>query len=161
MDDQTRDPNPLVGIGGPAGRREMPADPRKTDLEMFYEILPHIVGGYAGKSVDARSANASALIMAREMLGQCALLGVCRLTVQCLDGLPLALMPAGQHQANPSVAQPQQQPTAGVAYGQGGLVSQQPNPPPAQHHGQQPNFGDGSRGVLVGQFPNGTQPPPY
>ena len=145
--------NPLPGIGAPPQKEYV--DPRKTDLELFYELLPSIIGGYAGKSVDARSANASALIMAREMLGQMALLGVCRLTVQCLDGLPLALMPAQQH--NPNVQQPQQAP--GAAYGQGGLVSQQPTQATQRPQGPQ-NFGDGSRGVMVAQFPNGQSPPP-
>lgn len=161
----------MTGVGQ---SRPMPADPRKTDLEMFYELLPAIVGGYAGRTVDARSANASALIMTREMIGQCALLGICRLETQCLDGLPLALMPA-QHAPNPNISQPAQQQGAvpfapgqypnqpgsgmaasGTVQGQGGMVSQQP----MYANGGAAPRGDGSKGVLVAMYPNGGAMPP-
>jgi hypothetical protein len=51
----------------------------------------------------------------------------------------------------------QGQPVSGA--GQGGMVQQYPtNGGGAAPTGQQ-GFGDGSRGVMVAQFPNGAQPP--
>lgn len=149
-------------------------DPRPTDLEVFYLLLPGVLGGLAGKSVDPRSANAMALMIVREQLGQCVAMGILRPTVQCLDGSPLAMMPAGSvAQGIPGIAQPISQQTSQP--GQGGMVGQYPNQPgagqPAQGGvvQQYPNYaqpqaggaaaGGGTKGVLVAMFPNGAQPP--
>lgn len=152
-------------------------DPRPTDLEVFYSLLPGVLSGMAGKSVDTRSANAMALMLVREMLGQCVAMGIMRMTVQCNDGSPLAMMPAGS-QGIPGVAPPiQQQPTQP---GQGSMVAQYPNQGPgAAQPGvggvvqQYPTYSpqqqqQGGRGPVPGQtaniqpiamFPNGAQPP--
>ena len=68
-------------------------DPRPSDLEVFYALLPGVLGSLAAKSTDSRSANAMALTMVREALGQCAALGILRVQTQCLDGQLLASLP--------------------------------------------------------------------
>jgi hypothetical protein len=157
------------------GARPM-MDPRPTDLQIFYALLPGVLGGFAGKSTDTRSANAMAFTLVREALGQCAMMGILRPVTVCNDSSPLATMP--QNMMVPGVQQPvQHQPGNGHAVtqfpnqpgqgqaastgpGPGGMVSQYPNQaPPQQQPGQQPNYGGGSRGVMVAQFPNGTNPP--
>jgi hypothetical protein len=157
-------------------------DPRPTDLEVFFSLLPGVMGGLAAKGGDLRSINSSAFIVVREALGQCAAMGALRPTFVCIDGTPLVMMPnnmpipgvqapVSQQQAQGNgimVAQHPNQPGQGQAAqqpGVGGLVSQFPTQAqPVQHGGgmvggQQPNFGNGSRGVMVAQFPNGTTPP--
>lgn len=155
------------------------ADPRPTDLQYFLAILPHILGGAAAKNSEAHSALSSAFVFARMALGQCVALGAVRYGFVCNDRSSLAMMPQGvqvqgvqppisQQQASGNgvmVAQHPNQPGFGQAgassAGPGGLVSQHPNQPPPVAHGS-PNLGggDGSRGVMVAQFPNGTTPPP-
>jgi len=156
-------------------------DPRPTDLEVFFALLPGVLGGLAAKSNDIRSTNSTAFVMVREALGQCALMGTLRVSFQCLDGSYLVKMPDNQpvpgvqqpisqqqaHGNGVTVAQHPNQPGQGQAAqqpGVGGLVSQYPTQgQPAQHGGgyggQQPNFAGGSKGVMVAQFPNGTTPP--
>ena len=147
-------------------------DPRPSDLDVFYALLPGVLGSLAAKSTDSRSANAMALTMVREALGQCAALGILRVQTQCLDGQLLASLPQNvtpmgvqqpiQHQPGAQgsmVAQYQNHPgqgmpTAGTATG--GVVQQYPNYAPPTQQGGMPN---GNKGVLVAMFPNGTQPP--
>jgi hypothetical protein len=157
------------------GARPM-ADPRPTDLQIFYSLLPGVLGGFAGKSTDTRSANAMAFALVREALGQCAVMGILRTVTVCNDRSPLATLP--QNYAVPGVQQPVQhqagqgsmvtqfpnQPGQGQAAssgpGAGGVVSQYPNyVQPQGQPGQQPNYGNGSKGVMVAQFPTGTTPP--
>jgi hypothetical protein len=129
-------------------------DPRKTDLELFYELLPSIAGAVTTKGLDISSNVAMSLGVVREILGQCAVLGVIRPTIMCNDKQPLAIaIPGAAAIGQPS---PQQQ---GGHFGGGGLVEQYPT----QQRGggvqrQQANYGDGSRGVLVDMFPNPTPP---
>lgn len=157
-----------------SGARPM-VDPRPTDLQIFYALLPGVLGGFAGKSTDTRSANAMAFTLVREALGQCAVMGILRPVTVCNDSSPLATMPSNYN--TPGVQQPiQHQPGQGHAVtqfpnqpgqgqaaagpGAGGVVSQYPNyVQPQGQPGQQPNYGGGSRGVMVAQFPNGTNPP--
>src|SRR5271166_2043436 len=80
-------------------------DPRPTDLDIFFRIMPHILGGWAGRTTDVRSANSSAFIQAREALGQMAMMGVLRASFVCNDRSHLAVMPTGGH--------PQMQPQGG------------------------------------------------
>lgn len=144
-------------------------DPRPTDLQVFYELLPGVLSGFAGKSVDSRSTNASALSIVREMLGQCVAMGIMRMTVQCNDGSPLAILPNGGMMATG-------QPNINTGNG-GGVVNQYPNQ--GNNGGvvnQYPNYGGGGQqyqpqgggGARPGQtaniqpiamFPNGTNPP--
>jgi hypothetical protein len=149
-------------------------DPRPTDLQVFFSLLPTVLGGLASRS-DTRSANPTAFILIRECLGQCAAMGTLRATFVCNDGSTLALMPQNQvgvgvqapiqHQPGsqgvmvqqypnqPGQGQPSQQAYAGG----GGAVQQYPNQAPPPQHGMP--FGDGSKGVMVAMFPN-QQPPP-
>jgi hypothetical protein len=166
----------------PAPVAVRPVDPRPTDLEVFFQLLPSVIGGLASKPGDIRSINPSAFTIVRDALGQCAVMGTLRAGFVCLDNTYLAQMPnnqpvigvqqpISQQQAQGSgivVAQHPNQPGQGQASqqpGAGGLVSQYPTQgQPAQYAGgaapgQQPNFGNGLRGVLVAQFPNGTTPP--
>ena len=148
-------------------------DPRPTDLEVFYSLLPGVLSGMASKSVDTRSANAMALMIVREMLGQCIAMGIMRMTVQCNDGAPLAVMPTGS-QNIPGVSQPIQQQSQP---GQGSMVAQYPNQPVGNQPGaggvvqQYQNYAapQGPQGGAVpgkmsniqpvAMFPNGAQPP--
>lgn len=149
-------------------------DPRKTDLELFYALLPGISAGLSGKNGDTRSSNAMALVQVRELIGQCVFLGVCRPTMTALDGAPLALMPNGAPLAagGQSVAQPGPQGSMVAQYpnmpGQGmavaGTVQQHPNySPPAQAQGgytsRAPVPGQTSNIQPVAMFPTGAQPP--
>jgi hypothetical protein len=136
-------------------------DPRPTDLEIFFRIMPHILGGWAGKTTDVRSANSSAFIQAREALGQMAMMGVVRASFVCNDRSHLAVMPTGGH---PQMQQqPQQQ---GMAQGQpmtspgsGGMTQQYPTngygpgvqpPPQSSQAGQGGQVGIGG---MVQMFP--------
>lgn len=108
-------------------------DPRPTDLEVFFKIMPHILGGWAGKTTDVRSANSSSFIQAREALGQMAMMGVLRATFVCNDRSHLAVMPTGGHpqmQSQPMQGQPLQgQPMAQgqpMMAGSGGMTQQYP-----------------------------------
>jgi len=145
-------------------------DPRPTDLQVFYQLLPGVLSGFAGKSVDSRSTISSALGIVREMLGQCVAMGIMRMTIQCNDGSPLAVMPVNGMMAS---GQP------GINTGNGGgVVQQYPN----QGNGggvvqQYSNYGGGAgqqyqpqpgRGPMPGQtsniqpiamFPTGQNPP--
>jgi hypothetical protein len=148
-------------------------DPRPTDLQVFFTLLPTVLGGLASRS-DTRSANPTAFLIIRECLGQCAAMGTLRSTFVCNDGSPLALMPQGQvamgvqspiqHQPGSQGTMVQQypnQPGAGQPNqgypGGGGVVQQYPNYPPPQQQGAP--YGDGSKGVMVAMFPNGAPPP--
>jgi hypothetical protein len=178
-------------------------DPRPTDLQVFFQILPHILGGWASKSPDIRGANSSGFIQAREALGQLAMMGVLRAGFVCNDRSHLAILPQGagaplgqpamtsmpsvqgqpMANASPGVApqggggmvqqyptqgygaQGQPAPPAGQPMGGGGMVQQYPtynpqNVQPGGGAGGAPMFGDGSKGVLIAQFPNSTPPVP-
>ncbi|HYX20820.1 MAG TPA: hypothetical protein VFA98_08250 [Thermoanaerobaculia bacterium] len=129
-------------------------DPRPSDLEMFYALLPGVLGSLAAKSPDSASANSMALMMVREMLGQCAAMGILRVETRLLDGSPLAKMPnqgmAPVGTASP-VAQYPNQP--GMGQPAGGGVQQYPN------WGQPAGNGGGNKGVLVAMYPNNNPPP--
>lgn len=109
-------------------------DPRPTDLQVFFQILPHILGGWATKS-DIRGANSSGFIQAREALGQLAMMGVIKAGFVCNDRSRLAIMPQGT-QAMASAGfeslqpmpmqQPQQQGQPPNAAGVGGMVQHYP-----------------------------------
>jgi hypothetical protein len=174
-----KDKTPISeSLGVVAGSAARMTDPRPTDLEIFFQLLPSVIGGLAGKN-DIRSTNSTAFVLVREALGQCAVMGTLRAGFVCLDGSLLASMP--NNQAPIGVQQPVSQvqgsgngypvaqypntPTYGQQQqpGAGGVVSQYPTYQggggPGAAPGQQPNYGGGSRGVMVAQFPNGTQPP--
>jgi hypothetical protein len=163
-----------LSAGMPAAPRVV--DPRPTDLQVFFMLLPGVLGGLAAKSADIRSTNSTAFVMVRQALGQCAAMGTLRASFICLDGSFLASMPSDQVPMGVQGSVSQQQTSGnGVVVGQhpnqpgygqannqagvGGMVSQYPNQPAPYAGNQQPNFGGGSRGVMVAQFPNGTTPP--
>lgn len=143
-------------------------DTRPTDLQVFFMLLPSVLGGFASKSADSRSANASAFVCVREALGQCAVMGIMRAVTMCNDGSPLASMMNNQV---PLGVQPtaSQQPS-----GHGSMVQQYPNQPGQGQPGsggvvtQYPNHvpqgggnggANGNKGVMIAMFPN-NQPPP-
>jgi hypothetical protein len=127
-------------------------DTRPSDIEVFYSLLPGVLGSLAAKNFDSRSANSMALIMVREMLGQCAAMGILRLETRCLDGSALAAMPnqgqapvgtappVAQYPNQPGMGQPASGPVQYPSYGG----------PPAN----QGNAGGGTKGVLVAMYPN-------
>jgi len=139
------------------------SDPRPSDLEVFFRIMPHILGGWAGKTTDVRSANSSAFIQAREALGQMAMMGVLRASFVCNDRSHLAVMPTGGHPQMQS--QPMGQPIPGqpMAQGQatmpgnGGMTQQYPTNgygPGVQPQAQaQPQNGMVGVGGMVQMFP--------
>jgi hypothetical protein len=142
-------------------------DPRPTDLQVFFSLLPTVLGGLASRS-DTRSANPTAFIIIRECLGQCAMMGTLRATFTCNDGTPLAL--PVQNQVAMGVQAPvQQQPSH-----HGSMVQQYPNQPGQGQPGaggvvqQYPNYagpqqsgggGGGMKATVVAMFPNNAQPP--
>jgi hypothetical protein len=149
MDEKT---NPLTQPeAGPSVERR---DPRPSDIEVFYALLPGVLGSLAAKSPDSASANSMALMMVREMLGQCAAMGILRPETRLLDGSPLARMPNQGGMpvgAAPPVAQYPNQP--GMGQPSGGGVQQYPN------WGQPAGNGGGNKGVLVAMYPNNNPPP--
>jgi hypothetical protein len=74
---------------------------KPSDVEIFLNVLPNLVGSFAAKHNDARTATDLAINLARETTGQLAALGVCDPTSMCLDGLPLAII-GGRPTVNPS-----------------------------------------------------------
>jgi hypothetical protein len=139
-------------------------DPRPSDIEVFYSLLPGVLGSLAAKSSDSRSANAMAFMMVREALGQCAVMGILRPETRCMDGSPLAAMPnAGQAPVGTAapVSMYPNQPGMGQPV-QGG-VQQYPSWGQAQPQPGQPvqggGNGGGSKGVLVAMYPNNNPPP--
>jgi hypothetical protein len=149
-------------------------DPRPTDLQVFFSLLPTVLGGLASRA-DTRSTNPTAFLIIRECLGQCAVMGTLRATFVCNDGTPLALSPQNQvgfanggiqapvqHQPSQHGSMVQQypnQPGQGQpSGGGGGMVQQYPNyAGPAPQQGAP--FGDGSKGVMVAMYPNNSPPP--
>jgi len=161
----------ILGVAAGPGPRSAFVDPRPTDLQIFFSLLPMVIGGLAAKSNDIRSTLSTAFVMTREALGQCGVMGTIRVGFVCLDGSMLASMPNNQMALGVQAPVQQQQAGVGGAVqqyptqghpgqqpGGGGMVQQYPNYAP-QGGQQQPNFGGGSRGVMVAQFPNGTNPP--
>jgi hypothetical protein len=138
-------------------------DPRPLDVDVFYALLPGVLGGLVAKNADTRSANAMALAAVREMLGQCAMMGILRPVTQLPDGSPLCIVQPGAGPAQAGVAPP-----TAMYPNQPGMG--QPSQPAAQYptwgqpggqQPQQPGTGTGMRGALVAMFPNQNngQPP--
>jgi hypothetical protein len=68
------------------------AQPSKpSDIDVFLDALPIIVGSFAAKHNEAVTAANLAVGLARETTGQFALLGICDQTTICTDGMPLAI----------------------------------------------------------------------
>jgi hypothetical protein len=100
---------------------------KPSDVEVFLGVLPNLVGSFAAKHNDARSATDLAIDLARQTTGQLVLLGVCDQSTMCRDNRPLALVP-GQPVADPSNI-PSNIPTNPVGLGnghsrQGAMVAQ-------------------------------------
>jgi hypothetical protein len=64
---------------------------KPSDIDVFLDALPIIVGSFADKHNEAITAANLAVGLARETTGQFALLGICDQTTICTDGLPLAI----------------------------------------------------------------------
>jgi hypothetical protein len=167
MEEKKETPETMTASDAIPGARFQ--DMRPTDIDLFYTLLPGVLSGFAHKSVDGRSANASAIIMVREMLGQCQAMGIMRSTIRCLDGSMLAILPTGmQVPGVPGVSGAvQQQPTQP---GGGGMVSQYPNQPGTYGAGYAPQGQGQAQGPVPGQtrniqpimqFPNNAPPPQY
>lgn len=62
-----------------------------TDAEVFLKNLPKYVESFAKKYNDPQTARDLAINLAREEVGHLAEMGLCRMTVMCRDGRPLAL----------------------------------------------------------------------
>jgi hypothetical protein len=71
---------------------------RPSDVEVFLQYLPNLVGSFAAKYNDARSASDLAIGVTRETVGSLAQIGFCEMTLRCRDGRPLALLPEGPAQ---------------------------------------------------------------
>lgn len=156
-------------------------DGRPTDLDVFFAILPGIVGAQAGKQVDTRSAIATSFLMARETVGQCCYMGIARPATMCTDGSHLAISPQNvsvpgvqgavapnQNQAERGVMIQQyptpvggQQIVGAQAPGAGGLVTQYPTVAAGQQVvgqggglGTMNGDGRGMRATVVAMVPN-------
>jgi len=129
-------------------------DPRPTDLELFFSVLPHAIGSFASKLTDPQSANAMAFLVARQAVGQCITLGLARPTTMCTDGNQLGLVSSAASPM-PGVQQPIQHNPAT----QGVMVAQQPNIPGQGMPVQQGAVvvGGVGQGGCVGQFPTQQQ----
>lgn len=97
-----------------------------SDIEVFLLVLPNCVGSFAAKSIDAKSASDSAIILARETVGSLAKLGFCQPTVMCTDGQPLAV----------------------------GIMAPAPSAPPIDNTGFTLGNGHSRQGAMVTQFAN-------
>jgi hypothetical protein len=122
-------------------------DPRPSDIDIFYSLMPGVLGALAAKSPDANSANAMALMMVREMLGQLAMMGILRPDTRCMDGSPLAAMP-NQGRAPVGAAPPVSMYPNQPGMGQNGAVQQYPT------YGTGPSYNGGGRGPTPGQTSN-------
>ncbi len=159
------------------------SDARPTDADVFFSLLPTILGGYIMRGGDARSSLSSAFVAAREAAGHCCAMGVARVATICSDGSHLAVTPQGMNvpgvvgaisanqdptQRGVVVAQYATAPNGGIqthggvqAPGPGGMIAQYPTNAPGggvvQHVGGGQigtPTGNGMRGVVVAMHPN-------
>jgi hypothetical protein len=65
---------------------------KPSDIDVFLDALPLLVGSFAAKHNEAVTAANLAVSLARETTGQFALLGICDQTTLCSDGMPLAIV---------------------------------------------------------------------
>lgn len=73
---------------------------RRTDVDTFLGLLPNLVGSFASKHNEPKTASDLAIALAREETAHLAQMGCCEVQTMCLDGRPLALFP-NQMQENP------------------------------------------------------------
>jgi len=97
-----------------------PKDSRVTDIDLFWQIIPHILGGCATNMIDTRPAMQKAFQFARETIGQACTMGLCKPVTVLSDGSQLAMMPSMHGVPPPQQAQPAATP------GSGGMVMQYP-----------------------------------
>jgi hypothetical protein len=96
---------------------------RPSDVEVFLQLLPNIVGSFATKHQDARTVRDLAIGLARETTLALVALGVCDRTTMLNDGQPLAT-------ATPGVVGAPRDPMLGNNNGhgtQGAMVAHWPN----------------------------------
>lgn len=118
-------------------------DPRITDIDFFWQIIPNILGGCITNSLETRPAMQKAFLLAREAIGQACTMGICKPVTVLSDGNQLAMMPSMAYGAAPPAQGQRPMP------GSGGMVMQYPM------HGQgAPIGGQGiPAGGMVAQYP--------
>ena len=79
----------------------MEAQSKPTDVDTFLNMLPLLVGSFAAKHGDAKTASDLAINLAREETAHMVAIGQCTPTLMCRDNRPLALFP-GQMGDQPS-----------------------------------------------------------
>lgn len=121
-----------------------PKDQRISDLEFFWQIIPHLLGGcITNTQLDTRPAMQKAFLVAREAVGQACMMGLCKPMTVLSDGNQLSMMPS---QMGASMPAPNQQPMMGGMGGMGGIVPQQTMP---------------GAGGMVAQYPMNAQNSPH
>ena len=102
QDKQQQSPGGNVGGGG--YEAAAPMDTRPSDVEVFLDMLPTLVGSYAAHNNDPKTVSDLAINLARQTTGGLVQLGVCRATAWCTDNRPLALgLPQATERAMPPV----------------------------------------------------------
>jgi hypothetical protein len=126
-----------------------PRDTRITDIDLFFQVLPHILGGCAAGAagaIDTRPAMQKAFLLAREAVGQACTMGICKPVTICSDGSQLSLLPT---MAFTAPTAPGQQPMSNASVpGGGGMVAQYPMNGAAQGSDRQIPAGG-----MVAQYP--------
>jgi hypothetical protein len=99
---------------------------QKTDIDYFFDSLPPLVGSFASKHNEAPTAASLAIHLARESVGQFALLGITTPSHVCPDGTALAIAsPQAIQAASQSVIPKNFGATLGNGHSkQGALVTQ-------------------------------------
>lgn len=78
-----------------------PAKTKPTDVDAFLNLLPNLVGSFASKHNDPKTASDLAINLAREETAHMVAIGQCTPTTVCRDGRPLALYPGAQNPQSP------------------------------------------------------------
>ncbi len=122
-----------------------PKDQRISDIDFFWQIIPHILGGcITNTQLDTRPAMQKAFLVAREAVGQACMMGLCKPMTILSDGNQLSMMPS---QMGASVPAPNQQPMMHpMGGGMAGMVPQQTMP---------------GQGGMVAQYPMNAQNSPH
>lgn len=81
---------------------EAQSNSKPTDVDAFLNLLPCLVGAFASKHNDPKTASDLAINLAREETAHMVAIGQCAPTMVCRDGRPLALYPGmGPAQQSP------------------------------------------------------------
>jgi len=66
---------------------------QRTDVDTFLGLLPNLVGAFASKHNEPKTASDLAIQLAREETAHMVQMGCCEAVTMCRDGRPLALSP--------------------------------------------------------------------